>query len=71
MVKCLSKVSNNINMNTIRDIPEVAALDARRSQVRIPPETDVPLTERVRAVIDTAEFRRLAKISQLFFFYVL
>ncbi len=52
-------------MNTIRDIPEVAALDARRSLVRIPPETDVPLTDRVRAVIDTAEFRRLAKISQL------
>ena len=52
-------------MATIRDIPEVAALDARRSMVRIPPETDVPLTDRVRAVIDTAEFRRLARISQL------
>jgi HD superfamily phosphohydrolase len=49
----------------ILDIPEVAALDARRSLVRIPPETDVPLTARVRHVIDTAEFRRLARISQL------
>ena len=26
---------------------------------------DVPLTERVRQLIDTAEFRRLARISQL------
>jgi len=50
---------------TIGEIPEVAALDTRRSMVRIPPETDVPLTDRVRAVIDTAEFRRLARISQL------
>jgi len=52
-------------MSTIHDIPEVAALDARRSIVRIPPESDVPLTDRVRSVIDTAEFRRLARISQL------
>lgn len=33
--------------------------------VRIPPEWDVPLTSRVRALIDTPEFRRLARISQL------
>jgi HD superfamily phosphohydrolase len=52
-------------MTTLRDIPEVAALDTRRGLVRIPPETDVPLTPRVRQVIDTAEFRRLARISQL------
>ena len=52
-------------MTTIRDIPEVADLDARRGLVRIPPETDVPLTDRVRQLIDTAEFRRLARISQL------
>lgn len=52
-------------MTTLRDIPEVAALDSRRSLIRIPPETDVPLTERVRQLIDTAEFRRLAHISQL------
>ena len=52
-------------MKTILDIPEVAALDARRALVRIPPELDVPLTPRVRQLIDTAEFRRLARISQL------
>ena len=51
--------------SSILDIPEVAALDTRRDLIRIPPETDVPLTDRVRAVIDTAEFRRLARVSQL------
>lgn len=52
-------------MNTILDIPELVALDSRRALVRIPPEIDVPLTRRVRQLIDTAEFRRLARISQL------
>lgn len=52
-------------MTSLRDIPEIAALDSQRSLVRIPPETDVPLTDRVRQLIDTAEFRRLAQISQL------
>jgi HD superfamily phosphohydrolase len=49
----------------LRDIPEVAGLDGRGPQVRIPPELDVPLTDRVRAILDSAEFRRLARISQL------
>ncbi|MGD0897801.1 MAG: HD domain-containing protein [Thermoguttaceae bacterium] len=52
-------------MTGILDIPEVVALDARRSLLRIPPETDVPLTARVRQIIDTADFRRLARITQL------
>lgn len=52
-------------MSSLRDIPELAALFAPASVVRIPPETDVPMTPRVRAIIDTAEFRRLAQISQL------
>jgi len=52
-------------MSSLLDIPEVVALDARRSLVRIPPETDVPLTPRVRQLIDSADFRRLARISQL------
>lgn len=50
---------------SLRDIPEVAALDSPRHLVRIPPELDVPLTPRVKALLDTPEFRRLAKISQL------
>jgi len=52
-------------MTTLLDIPEVAGLDSRRSLVRIPPELDVPLTDRVRQILDTPEFRRLARISQL------
>src|SRR5271169_491853 len=52
-------------MSGILDVPEVAALDARRSLIRIPPEIDVPVTRRLRQVIDTADFRRLARISQL------
>jgi hypothetical protein len=52
-------------MSTIRDIPEVAGLDAHSGLVRIPPELDVPLTQRVRQILDAPEFRRLARISQL------
>ncbi len=52
-------------MQSILEIPEVALLDAGRGLVRIPPELDVPLTDRVRQLIDTAEFHRLAKVSQL------
>jgi len=52
-------------MSTIREIPEVAGLDTHRGLIRIPPELDVPLTPRVRQLIDTGEFRRLARISQL------
>ncbi|HUY33730.1 MAG TPA: HD domain-containing protein [Pirellulales bacterium] len=50
---------------SIFDLPEIAGLDAHCGLVRIPPELDVPLTERVRRLIDTAAFRRLARISQL------
>ena len=46
-------------------LPELQALDERRQLVRIPPELDIPLTPRVKRLIDTAEFRRLAQISQL------
>jgi len=50
---------------TVRDIPELVGLEARRGLIRIPPEVDVPITPRVRRVIDTPEFQRLARISQL------
>jgi len=52
-------------MTPLLDIPELVGLDTRRDMVRIPPELDVPLTKRVRRIIDTAPFRRLARISQL------
>ncbi|MBI3466512.1 MAG: metal-dependent phosphohydrolase, partial [Planctomycetes bacterium] len=46
-------------------MPEIAALEARQGIVRIPAEIDVPFTPRVRRLVDTPEFRRLARISQL------
>lgn len=52
-------------MSTLLAIPEVAALTGASGLVRIPPGVDVPLTPRVRSVIDTREFRRLGQISQL------
>lgn len=52
-------------MNPIQDLPEIRELDNRRHLIRIPDEIDVPLTSRVRSLIDSAEFRRLANISQL------
>jgi HD superfamily phosphohydrolase len=47
------------------DIPELAALHAGGPLVRIPDRLSVPFTPRVRAVVDTPEFQRLAHISQL------
>ncbi len=52
-------------MHSLRDIPELAGLEASCSTIRIPPELDIPLTPRVRQIIDTSEFRRLSRISQL------
>jgi HD superfamily phosphohydrolase len=52
-------------MSGLRDLAEIAGLDGGQPRVRIPPELDVPLTDRVRALVDAAEFRRLAHVSQL------
>jgi HD superfamily phosphohydrolase len=52
-------------VSPLADLPEIQSLDARRRLVRIPHEIDIPVTSRVQAIIDTAEFRRLARISQL------
>lgn len=54
-----------MSRSPLLEIPELATLHAPASVVRIPPETDVPLTPRVRAILDAAEFRRLSQISQL------
>ncbi|MEO1498605.1 MAG: HD domain-containing protein [Planctomycetota bacterium] len=47
------------------DVPEIAALAGGSGQLRLPPGIDVPITPRVRQLIDTPEFRRLSRISQL------
>jgi HD superfamily phosphohydrolase len=52
-------------MADITLLPELQALDRRRHLVRIPYELDVPLTDRVRQLLDAPEMRRLARISQL------
>ena len=50
---------------TISSLPELEAAESASDGVRIPPDVTVPLTPRVRALLDTAEMRRLARISQL------
>ena len=46
-------------------LPEVKNLHQTTSLIRIPPSQDVPLTKRVRRLLDTEPMRRLASISQL------
>jgi HD superfamily phosphohydrolase len=46
-------------------IPELDELETGRAIIRIPAEQNVPLTPRVRAIIDTPQFQRLSEISQL------
>jgi HD superfamily phosphohydrolase len=52
-------------MADLNSLPELHELDSRRHLVRIPNECDVPLTDRVRQLLDAQEMRRLARISQL------
>ena len=52
-------------MVDLSKLPELAALDTGGEGVRIPPGETVPLTPRVRSLVDTPALRRLARISQL------
>lgn len=52
-------------MSDLNDLPELQALTSSRQTIRIPDEIDVPLTNRVKGLIDTPQFRRLSKVSQL------
>jgi len=49
----------------LAELPELAALETTRDGIRIPPDTTVPLTPRVRALLDSPPLRRLAGVSQL------
>ncbi len=51
-----------MNAPSIDELPELNAAD---SIVRISPEVDVPVTGRVKRLMDTRAMRRLASISQL------
>jgi HD superfamily phosphohydrolase len=53
------------SMDQYRAIPELQALRSASSFIRIPPNVDVPITPRIRRLIDTAAFQRLSGISQL------
>jgi HD superfamily phosphohydrolase len=57
--------SGTLEYVILLSIPEIIGLDSHVGFVRIPPELDVPLTDRVRRIIDTEPFRRLAKITQV------
>ena len=50
---------------SLASLPELAALRSHADGVRIPPDASVPFTPRVRALVDTAIVRRLARVSQL------
>ena len=52
-------------IDAFRNIPELQALEHAESLVRIPMEQDVPLTSRVRALMDTPPCQRLSRITQL------
>lgn len=52
-------------MEQLLSIPEIRALDGPANLIRIPDQIDVPVTDRVMALIDTPEFQRLSRISQL------
>lgn len=47
------------------DIPELSQSGDAFGVIRIPVEQDVPFTPRVRAIVDSAEFQRLAHVTQL------
>jgi HD superfamily phosphohydrolase len=47
------------------EIPELSQSGDSFGVLRIPVEQDVPFTHRVRALVDTAEFQRLAHVTQL------
>jgi len=49
----------------LESLPELAAIGSSLDGVRIPPDLTVPLTPRVRALLDTPAMRRLARVSQL------
>jgi len=52
-------------MHHYASIPELAERHSAASLIRLPPGDDIPLTARVRTLVDTPAFRRLAHVSQL------
>nr|WP_283433341.1 HD domain-containing protein [Neorhodopirellula lusitana] len=68
--KSTEKAESTGNPSGEAQLPEVLGWDStgstyRVSHVRIPPAMDVPMTDRVRRIVDSPAMRRLASISQL------
>ncbi len=51
--------------DTYLNIPELKALRTAERIIRIPSGVDIPITKRIASLIDSPEFLRLRKISQL------
>jgi HD superfamily phosphohydrolase len=54
-------------MNSLAQVPEIAALASPPSLIRLPEQIDVPVTQRITRLIDTPAFQRLKSVSQLGF----
>ena len=54
-------------MNSLDQVPEIVALSAPPSLIRLPEQIDVPVTPRVMRLVDTPAFQRLKSVSQLGF----
>ncbi|MEQ9407803.1 MAG: HD domain-containing protein [Fuerstiella sp.] len=52
-------------MHPYFNIPELSGTGRTGGVIRVPVEQDIPFSDRVRAIVDTAEFQRLRQISQL------
>lgn len=50
---------------SIRELPELKAINGLGSLIRIPNQIDVPVSNRVMRLIDTPAFQRLTNVSQL------
>lgn len=47
------------------EIPELSSAGEHMGVLRVPVEQDIPFSQRVRRLVDTAEFQRLRQITQL------
>ncbi|MCH2183455.1 MAG: HD domain-containing protein [Mariniblastus sp.] len=52
-------------MDNISELPELLALECPPHVIRIPDQIDVPFTDRIKRLVDSAAFRRLANLPQL------
>jgi uncharacterized protein len=61
----VGSISQHLTANEDEHVLALPELSGIGQYVRIPPQQDVPITPRVRAVIDTPAMQRLKEISQL------